>query len=384
MAPWILTFSLLAGQLIKIPLSNQGGITILDIVIIFLCLFGLIRLKFHLKKPTFFITAGLIFTLVALISLMLTPLHLKISEYFISLFYSVRFCSYILLSWIIFSGGLNKIKEQINKILTFSGIGLAILGLLQLIFLTNIDFLTSLGWDPHYFRTVSTFLDPNFLGGFFTLTLILIIQNDKRNLNILFFLIVYFGLLTTFSRGAYLSYGASFIILSILNKSAKLLFLTAFLCLGLFLGFNIYQHTVATPRNIDRIQSAEFRLNTWQQGLTLFQIAPILGVGFNSYRYGLREHHLAGEGFLKTHGSSTNDSSLLFVASTTGIIGLMSYALFLSTMLKSAWINYLQKNSWGVILISGIAGTFIQSFFANTLFYPFILIWIILVAINLT
>lgn len=146
---------------------------------------------------------------------------------------------------------------------------------------------------------------------------------------------------------------------------------TIILTLGLLFGYYNYQRSVAIPKNIDRIRSAQFRLNSWQQGAALFQEAPILGIGFNSYRYGLKEYRLATEDFLETHGASTNDSSLLFVAATTGVIGLIAYLFFLATLVK---------NCRGGILIAAVFGIIIQSFFANTLFYPFQLVWIILMS----
>lgn len=376
----LLLLSILAGQLVKIPVGTHGGATLLDVTVALLCLMGTVKIKFHLKKPPLFIKAAAIFILISLISLILSPLRLTTIEYITSFSYIVRFSSYILLGWLICLQVFPTLSKDIS-LLTFSGIGLAVLGLLQLIFLPDLRFLTKFGWDPHYFRTVSTFLDPNFAGAYFSLTLILLIQNlaIAKKWNIFIFALVYIALLTTFSRGAYLAFGASFLSLSVLNKSFRLFVLSLTLLMGLFLGFNTYQKLVAQVRNIDRQQSAQFRLSTWQQGWEVFSHSPILGVGFNSYRYALKEYYLAEEKFLQSHGASTNDSSLLFVTSTTGILGLTSYLFFLFSLARTAWRNYLQKNKWGIILLAGLAGLVTQSFFANTLFYPSILIWIILV-----
>lgn len=386
----ILAFAIIAGQLIKLPLLNQGGATTLDIAVISLSLIGLFKLKFKLKNPPLFLKCAGIFIFVAILSLILTPLHLKHQQYFISFLYTIRFSFYILFGWIIYSGAFPSIKNRAPSILIFSGVILAILGLLQLIFIPDLRFLTAEGWDPHYFRTVSTFLDPNFLGGFFALTLLL--QLSLRGphpwrgtwQSNLYFTLVYLALLTTFSRGAYLAFISGFSVYSYLNKSIKLGIIALVLSAGLFYGYANYQRSVAAPRNIDRTQSAGFRFNSWQQGGALFQQAPILGAGFNSYKYALSEHHLAGSDFLNTHGSSTNDSSLLYVASTTGTLGLFAYLLFLATSLQFAWRSFKNKNIYGAIFIAALIGSTIQSFFANTLFYPFILIWLILASTKLS
>lgn len=369
----ILTLAIISGQLIKLPLSGHSGITLLDTTVLLLCVFGLFRLRFKLKKPPLALTGGLIFIFVAILSLILTPLSLTLPQFISSFLYTIRFSAYILLGWEIYSGAYPLLKNKIHQVLIFSGLSLAILGLLQFIFIPDLRFLSSQGWDPHYYRTASTFLDPNFFGGYMTLTLILLSQKititNRRN--ILFFSIVYLALLTTFSRGSYLAFLLSFATLSFLNRSAKLAIITIVLFSGLLLSFYNYQIDIAQPRGIDRARSAEMRLSTWQQGGTIFQNHLLLGVGFNAYRYALEQYNLGDKNFLSSRGSSTNDSSLLFVAATTGIIGLFVFLLFLLPLIFN--------NKYNHILAAGIAGLIIQSFFANTLFYPFNLIWIILV-----
>lgn len=368
--------AILAGQLIKLPIGF-GGVTLLDTMIIILSFYALFKLKFHLKKSPQFIITAIVFILVAIISLALTPLHLQFSEYLISFFYIVRFSFYILFALLIYSGSFGNFQKQISNIYVYSGVGLAILGLLQFIFLPDLSFLTKWGWDPHYLRTVSTFLDPNFAGAFFTLTLILLSQNLSltKRFNSILFILVYLALLTTFSRSSYLMFLISGISLAFLKKSKNLISQVILLFIILLIGFQFYTHLVSKPRNIDREQSASFRLNTWQQGGQLFQNYPLLGVGFNAYRYALEEFKLGDEQFLKSHGASSNDSSLLFVAATTGILGLSCYLLFLGSLLRMAF-----KDNF--ILAASILGLLAHSLFANSLFFPPILLWILLIAVN--
>ncbi len=373
----ILALTIVAGQLIKIPVTENSGLTLLDIILVLLNLLGLYQIKFRLKKPPLYIKSALIFTFVGTISLSLTPLHLQSSEYIISFFYTVRFMSFVLFGWLIYSGAFASFKNQTNNLLIYSGVGLSILGLLQFLFLPNLSFLTAQGWDPHYFRTVSTFLDPNFAGAYFVLTLLLIhcldIPPFTKRAKWLFFAFVYLALLTTFSRSSYLMFLVGGVLLSYFKKSKNLFTAVILLFSVLMAGFYLYTQLVARPRNINREQSASFRLNTWQQGFTLFQNSPVLGVGFNAYRFALKEFKLGDEEFLKSHGASSNDSSLLFVASTTGIIGLISYLFFLGILIKAGW-----KQNF--ILTSALFGLIVHSFFANSLFYPPILGWIILSA----
>ena len=372
----ILAFAISAGQLIRIPYGT-GGITILDITVFLFCLWGFIKLKLNLKKPPLQIISALIFITIAIISLILTPLHLIKAEYLNSLSYAVRFSLYILFAWLVFSNAFANFKKNISKAFLLSGIAFSAVGILQFIFFPNLDFLATLGWDPHYFRTVSTFFDPNFAGAFLILTLLIV--SHLRGGHILtprvfyiFFVILYLTLLTTFSRSSYLMFLVSGSILSFLKKSKLFFFITVALFLGLMLGFKIYSQAVAKPRNIDREQSAFFRLSTWQQGFTLFQKSPVLGIGFNAYRYGVKQYNLGNDQFLQSHGSSSNDSSLLFVLSTTGIVGFAAFIFFL-------WCLF---NTEGLIVKAAIAGLLIHSIFANSLFYPPILAWLLLISIS--
>ncbi len=371
----LLLLSILAGQLLKFPTSGSQGPILLDCFIIIFCFYSFFKLRFKLNKPPVFIKFGFIFVFLQILSLIFTPLHLSFPEYFSSFSYSLRFILYLTAGWIITTGAFNKFKQEIPVTLLRAGVGIAILGILQFIFIPDLKFLAEYGWDPHYFRTVSTFLDPNFTGSFLVLTFILLFSyKDKKAYFIFAAIVVYLALLTTFSRSSYLMFAVSGLTLSILKKSRQIFLIFIILFLGLLLGFYSYNKSVTVSKKIDRTQSAQARLSTWQMGLTLFSAHPLLGVGFNAYKYALNEYHLAPEEFTKSHGASSNDSSLLFVLATTGILGLISYLLFLFTAVKTN----IKKSS---LLIAGTFGLIIDSFFTNSLFYPPLLLWFILMAI---
>lgn len=364
----ILTLSILIGQLIKIPLG-VGGISILDLAVLLLTIWGLINLKFRLTKPPSFLKTGLVFTFIALTSSILSPLQLDINERIISFMYLVRFLSYLLLGWIITSNGFKDLLSQ--KFFIISGVLLSIIGIFQILIYPDLGFLQQSGWDPHFYRAVSTFLDPNFLGAFLVISLLLIFQNRAMALKWYIFscILIFLALLLTFSRSSYLMFFISTLTLGILQKSKKIILTSIVLSAMLLGGFHIYTLTVSEPRNIDRTKSATFRINTWQQGLTIFQQSPILGVGYNNYRYALKEYNLAGDDFLSSHGSTSNDSSLLFVLATTGVVGLLSFLTFL---------YFIAKNN--EITSALILGVFTHSIFNNSLFYPPILLSILLFA----
>lgn len=320
----------------------------------------------------------MIFLGVLTVSLLFSPLSLSLNEYTASFSYTLRLFGYFLFGWVLYSGGLKEIKKDMEYILIYSGAGLSLLGILQLLFFPNLGFLETNGWDPHYFRTVSTFLDPNFAGGYFVLTLALLSKRIIKFEKKLFFLflIVYLAAVTTFSRSTALTLAVTFFTLSYVQKSIKLFLVTVILLIGFFGAFGFYLKLVAAPRNIDREKSASFRINTWQQGFEIFRNAPVLGVGFNSYRYALRGYGLIPEDLLGQRGVSTNDSSMLFVLATTGVIGFISYLTVLISLLVYSYHNS-GRNYLSAVLFSVLLGLLIHSQFANSLFYSSILFWVI-------
>lgn len=352
-------------------------------IVLILCITGLFKSKFKLKHPPKFIFTALIFLLIATISLLLSPLKLTLIQYFISFSYTIRFASFVLLAWLIYSNVIFFTEKNVFFILFSSGITLSILGLLQLFLIPDLSFLQLQGWDPHYFRTVSTFLDPNFAGAYFVLTLVVLIVSKLpiiRFWKIIFFILVYLALMTTFSRSSYLMFVTAFTILALLKKSKTLFILTVILAIGLFWGYINYSKTIAQPHGVDRQQSAQARIDTWEQGLQLFSYHPVLGVGFNTYQYALKQYNLAPESILGSRGSTSNDSSLLFVASTTGSLGFLGFIIFLLSLAQLGFSRYQQKNSLAILILSSLPALLVGSFFSNVLFYPFFLIWIMLVA----
>lgn len=377
----VLVVSILTGQLIKIPVFGNSGIILLDLTVTFLCLWGLKNLKFRLKRPTKKIVMPYLFLLVGVVSLVLTPLHLTPLEYLISASYGIRLFMYVLLGWIVYLGGLPKLKLNTAKVFKFSAIGLSIFGLFQFIFLPNLAFLESEGWDPHYFRTASTFLDPNFLGVFLTLAFVPLLSDknprfsQSLNKKTFIVLLIFLAILTTFSRSSYLMFLVTGVSLAFLKKSIRLAGITLVIFIIFVLSFTVYTNLVAKPRNIDRTQSASFRLNTWQQGLTISSLLPsqFLGIGFNAYRFAIEKYGLATEQFSNSRGSTYNDSSLISVLVTTGFFGLAVYIVWLSFLFLDGI-----KSEQGKVFSASLLGLILASFFNNTLFYPPILLWIIL------
>src|SRR3989304_8999963 len=94
------------------------------------------------------------FVLAGLASLTLAAFRLPPVNVLFSSLYLLRFLAYSLL--------LN-IKIDRKYLLFFSS-AIAVFGLAQYILIPDTRFLAVLNWDDHYYRLLSTLLDPNFTG----------------------------------------------------------------------------------------------------------------------------------------------------------------------------------------------------------------------------
>ncbi|MCG2692222.1 O-antigen ligase family protein [Microgenomates group bacterium] len=326
----LLFFILPFGQLERIP-----GLPLYlhDLVILMLIILNFKFLK--LPRPTvwFLASAGL--------SLIIALFKLPFNQVLISSLYLIRWLAYACLLPL-----FKHHKLDLRPWLKYLCLALAILGILQYLFIPDTRFLASLNWDDHYYRLISTVFDPNFLGLIFVLGLILF------NLQILPSLVLLIALLLTYSRSGYLSLLAVIFAYVILKKKFKFLLL---ILVFIFLPF--------LPRpggegvKLERWFSVEQRLANYRESLQLIKVSPVFGLGFNTLRFIRRD--------FTSHAAAGLDNSLLFVLATTGIVGLLAYL----NLLKSLWpTSLLVKLSLVAVLV--------HSFFQNSLFYPLIMIWL--------
>ena len=287
-----------------------------------------------------------------------------------------------LLRWLAYAGVFfvisdfdNDFKKKISNTLIIVGSLVVGLGYLQYFFYSNLRNLYYLGWDEHMHRMFSVFLDPNFAGAFFVLFFLFLIGVFLKNKNISA------GILLMLTLGAvFLTFSRSALIMLIISSSLLFVLMHKKIWIAILFGITILVITMSSRYfsieniNLFRIVSSEARLATAKEAVRIILSRPIFGVGFNSYRYakldyGLRNNKL----YLISHADAGVDNSFLFVAATTGIVGFILY-LFL-------WFRIFKIAS--ILAIASIAGIFINSLFINSLFYPFIMLWLwIIIAIK--
>lgn len=272
------------------------------------------------------------------------------------------------------------VKKKLPILLMISGTLLLVGGFMQYFLYPSLRNLIYFGWDQHFYRMFSTFLDPNFFGLFLVLFFIFLISKlftvkiqDKKGMFVLLFLLssaTFIAIFLTYSRTALIALVCAVLVLFWKRHFWKWIF--AFLILGIILSIFTFllisKH--ALENNLFRGPSTGARLGSAQDALTIFMDDPIIGVGFNSYRYAMYRHHFQpGSTIQEDHGASGADSSLLLVLATSGLVGGTTFCFFLFIHFKSL---ILSKNKLG---IATFVAFFVGSFFVNGLFYPLLLTW---------
>lgn len=385
---------LLAAGLSEFGRIELGEFSFLLLDLVALSVLGIWVLKKIVRKERFqfgLLEGSLIgFWLFALISLLLNEGALSPAEFQFAFLFWARF---VVLSGIFLVVRELAKQEAQQKIILlgiiFTGIILTLLsfGLLQIFPNFAEAGLTELGFDPHIGRLTGPFLDPNFFAGALTIFLSLIggqfLVTVKKKQQIFWLslagvLLVAFFL--TFSRSGLLALAtAGFILGSLKNRKLLLGLVISAVLAGLFvprlqdrLG-ELHQSLTALGSESQQVldPTAELRVRSWEEGLTIWQAQPILGVGFGAYKF--------HQNFVQevAHSATGSDASLITVLATTGLGGLILFLFF--------WISLLwelgKKRSSGLALgaLAGILGIFVHAVFVNAFFFAPILAILLIV-----
>lgn len=344
----------------------------------------------------------LIFMGAALVSFLLNCLRFPFAEMLRAGAYLGRLFLYLSLYFVVYNGILaHKIHSRSSFILLWCMGGcaafLALLGFLQLFYFPSfLDLgLDLYGWDPHDFRLLSTWFDPNFLAGFLAfnlsvLTTLYFSYQNRSGLRFLLFLlalIILTALYFTYSRSGYLAFGAGLGIWAVL-RSPKLLpgILLIVLAGTLFssrfqqrltLAWQSGQTLIGLDTQYALDPTAQFRVESWSHALEMIQEHPWIGIGYNRYPFELNQR---GYALLGDHAAGGSDSSLLTLWATTGLFGLLSYlAIFIIAAVQGFKTIYQKKSServFSIGLLSCMTILLVHSVFVNSLLFPWMMIYL--------
>jgi O-antigen ligase len=371
------------GEIIRIDLGNNIFLKPVDAISILIFVWTsvmYIRSEEYRKSLQWYF---FLFPAIGLISLLINTFWLKPNEFLSSLLYLVRWVAYLSVFFAVikFDNGFIKIFKSF---LIADGVIVLFIGFLQFFFYPSLRDLFYQGWDEHLYRMFSSFLDPNFVGAFFVLYLIFIagflFANLKNRKAITFYslllVVTLVAIFLTYSRSALIMLVVSGITFFILKQKKKFILLL----LGILTLFIVVLSPFFYIENLDlfRFNSSLSRLSDIGNAITIFKDHPLIGVGFNSYRYAQIHYHFVNPNSLfPSHSAAGTDNSFVFILATTGVIGLITYFYLWYQLLKKAKLT---KNKYPVVFISSVIGIFVNSLFNNSLFYPEIMLWMWMIA----
>jgi O-antigen ligase len=355
--------SLLLGQLGSFMIVPGVTVYAHDIVLVILLIMACIRSYKQKQYTPILVKPIIVFSGIALLSLLISENRFGWLAVGISSLYLFRFIAYAGL-YIVMTQQYVSTKLLLRW-LYFFGTGISILGLVQFVLYPQLQNLSYLGWDPHYYRLFSTFFDPNFTGIIIVLTILLGIHLMQKNNNRWYYVLEFINagaLFLTYSRS---SWGALIVSLCIWIIWTKrwVLGLIIVTCITILL-------LLPTPGGktlrLFRTDSTFSRISNWKETIVLIQQTPIIGYGFNTLRYVHNDESIYLPDTPVSRAASGVDNSFLFLLATTGIAGFVAYA----------WIIFriVRKNT-SLLMVCILAAVGFHCLFTNSLFYPWVMIW---------
>ncbi len=399
----LLLLAPVTGELWRIPIMGQELLPS-DLIIppLFLC-WLLDKLKYDRKVRLGKIGKAIVlFLFVIVIVNFFNLLRFDFDQMVVGFIYLGRFGMYILISLMALDLLQRDQTGKFKKLLLISAFLslflITILGFLQLKFFPSFLELNmqDKGWDPHVGRLLSTWFDPNFVGGFLAFMLPISLslalyayRNKKWAWAVLGGVLSLLGLMAlywTYSRSGYLALIVGLGLFTFFKSRRLLVLFVIFLVLGFSFSTRVQQRTVDAWESAKSLVGVEaqkpldptsqFRVDSWQFAGQIIKDYPLLGAGYGRYAH---EFYERGRGPMADHSSGGSDSSLLTIWAQTGIFGLLSYLWIIfvafAVSIKPIWKkegfdSYLQLG-----LLCGLAGLMVHSFFVNSLLFALMMIY---------
>ncbi len=339
-----------------------------------------------LKLPNAFPPAALFFFL-GLSSLLINSSDMSTGEVLPAAFYGIRWASFYFLSVIVLNQSAKEKTVTLWMIFAFTLL-LCIAGFIQLAILPDFTAMEVLGWDPHRSRLLSTWYDPNFVGGFLAFMLPLIVgtawdQKAHRKFLLPLALVTLIALALTLSRSAYLALMAGLFIFGLFRSVKLLAGLAVLFMLMIAILPPVQDRFLSLVDNLESFfvddytlpdASARLRFASWDEAWQLFLEEPLIGQGYNRYKYAALELGTLKD--LNIHSASGGDSSLLNILAMTGVLGFLPFFTIYLLLAKQAW--HARKTGYGLGFLSALCGLFVHSIFVNSLLFPLFMVpfWI--------
>ena len=392
------------GELWRLPLFGFDLLPSDILIPVFIVVWGLSKIKtdpkIHVGKIGKMIS---MFIFITILSYLLNTLRFDVKEMIIAGVYLGRFLMYVVLALITHDllkrDKTSKTQNIILGSMVASMLLIAIFGFIQLTIFPSFLFLGMhlQGWDPHIGRLLSTWFDPNFVGGFLAYMIglfvaITIYFRHTRQHKLMMLvgtatLIAIAALWMTYSRSAYLALIATLGILALLKSRKMLIVVILIGVLGFSLSPRIQERTTDawdsgkailgfdSEKPLD--PTAKLRIKSWNNAVEIIKDYPMIGAGYGRYR---NEIVNRGLGMSRDHASGGSDSSLLTIWAMTGVFGLLTYlGIYFMAIIENIRLILKKRTLQSYInagIIAGLMGLLVHSTFVNSLPFPLIMVYL--------
>ncbi len=291
------------------------------------------------------------------------------SHDFMPFLYLIRLAVYLAASYSL----VKTLPTRIHPFLLSLGLLTAAAAAVLYVLSPDMRFLALLGWDDHYYRAIGTLFDPGFTGMLALLTLCVLVfsphQKKYRLLVILGSIFLVTLIFLTYSRASYLALVAVGVYAVVRTQVISLKNSCILLSLCVLLAF-------FAPRpggegvDLFRQTSITARLQVLQRSLRITTLSDaVIGTGLFS-RF---SHDRSATGMPTTAHFPDNLFALIFVQ--TGVVGFVLWTILLFRAFK----KLLQKQS---VSAPALGAVLVHAQFNNTLFQPFVLLFVLFVLMD--
>ena len=315
------------------------------------------------------------FVAVLLFSAIFSVTYFDIRSVISGILYLIRIVSYFSFFLVLHDYFKNHSgqKELILKSLLSVGVLIAILGWLQYIFVPYFGSFRVWGWDDHLYRLIGSFLDPAFTGLLLVLAFfisLILYFNSRKNIFMSISLGLIISVMFTYSRASYLALVAGFFTWSVLV--GKLRYFLLILLSLVFLIF-LLPRPGGAGTHLERTFSISDRFKNYSQTIEVAKYSPVFGVGYNNLCVARKT--LLNYPDIYSHSCSGSDSSLLLILATTGVIGIFVFFNLAIRLIRNS-----ERGIFGLLFLVSLTAVFIHSFFVNSMFYPWVMGWMAILA----